>query len=349
MPTKQVSETQVTYDINSQIIKSLPTPMVAFDENYNAIVVNQGFKNIFSRYKKVIRSGNHISEVFHSHPDLHERIVDKILFGEDSEKFVYVLEDKFFLIIVNKIPEDDRISYIIMFQDITKQEEIESIRRKFISNVAHELRTPLAAISSHAELIAYQKSLTPEQVEKEAKLIYSEVKRLSKMVSELFDITKYDQSQIKLKREIFDIYDLLEEVDHLYALKETKMEIKTKITPIHQLINADYDKLMQVIINLFENAYTHTKSRIEIIASKKNHKLRIAVIDNGKGLTLEQKSKVFNRFYRTDSSRNSDLGGTGLGLSIVKEIVDLHNGQVFIQGEVNKGCEFIIEIPIGEI
>ena len=318
--------------------------MVVIDSRYKLLIVNQGFKNVFSPYKKNIRRGQHLDVVLENNPELYIRIIEKLESDEVKEKFVYVLEDQFYLVSVTQIQSGDDLKFVIMLNNITKQEEIEQIRRKFISNVAHELRTPLAVVSSHAEIIAYKDSLTSEEIVENAKVIYNEMQRLGKMVSELFDITKYDQAQIKLVREEFDIYNLIKEIKVIYSAKTNK-DIKITFNSIHSEIVADYDKLKQVIINLLDNAYVHTEDSIELDVSSKGNKIRLSVTDNGKGLTIEQKQQVFDRFYRTDESRNRDLGGTGLGLSIVKEIVDLHNGKIFIQGEVDKGAQFIVEIP----
>lgn len=334
----------ITLNFNEKLIKSLPIPMVVVDSNLKVIIINQGFKNIFSSYKTVLRRGLYLEKILKNNFEMFERIKSLIVEDLEKSKFVYVLEDQYYLISINRLINQNQKIYVIMFNNITKQEEIEQIRRKFISNVAHELRTPLSAISAYAELIAYHEDFNEKEVKKSAEVIYTEVQRLSKMVSELMDISKYDNDQINISKEVFNIAKLIDNLKQFYFAKKTSIIINFKCVDCE--IYGDFDRLKQLIINLLENALVHARSKVEVDVSIKGTKIRLSVLDDGQGLTIEQKSKVFNRFYRTDESRNRINGGTGLGLSIVKEIVHLHNGNVFVQGEVDKGAEFIVELPI---
>lgn len=334
------------WEFQETLIKSLPTPMIVVDEQQKTIIVNQGFKHIFSQYRTNIRRGTNLATILKAVPDLHTEIVGKLTNNREKSKFVYEFQEQHYLVMVNQVSKQDNKNHIIMFHNITKQEEIEQIRRKFISNVAHELRTPLAAISSQAELIAYHDGLSHQEIVEHATLIYSEVQRLSSMVSELLDITHYDQAQVKLRYEDFDIKDLVEEIALIYRMKKDHKKVEFIIDCPNLIICADYDKLKQVLINLIDNAYVYTTNKVELTIAQKGNKVRIGVIDDGVGLTVEQKQKIFVRFYRTDTSRNRNSGGTGLGLAIVKEIIALHHGEIFVNGEIGRGTEFILEIPV---
>ncbi len=334
-----------TWKISEKVIKSLPTPMIVIDNSRKAIIINKGFKSLFSQHKKVIRRGQSLKSILPREHNLYLKIKSIMTTIDDTEIFVYTMEERTYRVTITKITDYFSPKYCILFENITPENNIEELRRKFISNVAHELRTPLAGVSAHAELIAYQ-DLNEQEVKDNAKIIYKEVQRLSKMVTELLAITKYDQNKIRMCPEYFEVNLLFQEINFIFESKAKETGIDISFDPVDIEIYADYDRLKQVLINLIDNAFAYTKTKIEVIATLKNKKIRILVIDNGVGLTHSQMERVFDRFYRTDSSRARFSGGTGLGLSIVKEIIDLHNGKVYVQSELDKGTEFVIEIPV---
>lgn len=335
-----------TWKISEKVIKSLPTPIIVIDNAQKAIIINEGFKQLFSQHKKVIRRSQQLETILNKEQNLYLKIASIITTLGDKEIFEYTMEGETFRVTVKKITDYFSPKFCILLENITPQDDIEQLRRKFISNVAHELRTPLAGISSHAELIAYQDDMERDEIKETAQIIYKEVQRLSKMVTELLDISKYDQNQTRLYPEMFAVKDLLNEIKFLYHGKAEDTGIKLFIEENDIEIYADYDKLKQVLINLIDNAFAYTKDKIEVLVVQKNNKLRITVSDNGIGLSNPQKELIFERFYRTDESRTYYSGGTGLGLSIVKEIIDLHNGKIYVQSEMNCGTEFVLELPI---
>ncbi len=334
-----------TWNISEKVIKSLPTPIIIIDNSQKAIIINEGFKSLFTPRKKVLRRGQSLETILTREKNLYLKLQSIISTIKDTEIFEYTIEESTYRVTVKKVTDYYSPKYFILFENITPQDNIEQLRRKFISNVAHELRTPLAGISAHAELIAYQ-DLDQTEVKDNAKVIYREVQRLSKMVNELLDITKYDQNKIRMEPELFKTEELLSEIKFLYEAKIKETNVEFIVEDGGYSIYADYDRLKQVLINLIDNAFIHTKNKIEVIVKKKNEKIRILVIDNGVGLTHYQKERIFERFYRADVSRARFSGGTGLGLAIVHEIVNLHNGKIYVQSEPNKGTEFILEIPI---
>ncbi len=334
-----------TWKISEKVIKSLPTPVIVIDNSRKAIIINQGFKTVFSPHKKTLRRGQTLKTILEREHNLYLKIKTIMSHIDETEIFDYTMEEQTYRVTIKKITDYFSPKYCILFENITPSDNIEQLRRKFISNVAHELRTPLAGVSAHAELIAYQ-DLNAEEVKDNAKIIYREIQRLSKMVNELLDITKYDQNRIRMHPEYFHVKDLINEISFLYHAKVTETNVKLEIDVEDLELYADYDRIKQVLINIIDNAFSYTNDKVEIIAKAKNKKIRIHVIDNGIGLTIQQKEKIFDRFYRTDSSRARFSGGTGLGLSIVKEIINLHNGKIYVQSELDKGTEFVIELPL---
>lgn len=273
-------------------------------------------------------------------------MVQNIRNTDKVDKFTYDLKNRIFEITITKFHYQHERMYSISFLDVTVREETEEIRRNFVSNVTHELRTPLAAISTISEIMAFQDNLSNSEYKENSEIIYNEIQRLSKMVTQLLEISKYDRNLVVLEYEAFEIKNLFDDLEKLFDKRAKKNNIKLIFEPCSVCVRADYDKLKQVLINLIENAFVYTKDEIVLYAKLKNKKVRLAVIDNGIGLLYEDKEKIFDRFIRTDESRARNSGGAGLGLSIVKDIIEAHAGDIYVQSEVNEGSEFIIELPI---
>jgi signal transduction histidine kinase len=336
--------TKPIYDTVDKLVKSIPTPAIFIDSHLKAISVNSAFKNIFGQHEKVIRRGQKVKSILSGHEPLYNEIISRII-NKDSDMFVHQIENRYYEITITMIIQTEESAFLT-FHDVTEREILEDVRRKFISNVAHELRTPLAAASSYAEILAFHDNVSIDEVKEDASYIYNELQRLSKLVNDLFDITKFDQKQIVLNKSIFDVADLMSDIKTLYKNKSNRVDYAVTFETINLDINADYDRLKQVMINLMDNAFLYSKDCIRVKVTEKKNKVRIAVIDNGPGLTLEQKEKIFNRFYRTDQSRARHSGGSGLGLAIVKEFITLHGGNIYVHSELGNGSEFIVEIPI---
>ncbi|MGL5021584.1 MAG: sensor histidine kinase [Mycoplasmatales bacterium] len=327
------------------LVKSLPTPIIMLDNNLRTTAVNSAFKNVFGQHGKIIRRGQKLKSILIGHEELYNELLSKIINKDVDSIFVHQIQNKSYEITTTLINKNDKRIFFT-FLDVSQREELETSRRKFISNVAHELRTPLAAASSYAEILAFHDDLTADEIKEDARYIYSELQRLANLVNDLFDITRYDQNQITLKKTKFNINDLIKDIKALYKNKTNKNDFLLEYNSIDIQICADYDRLKQVMINLMDNAFSYSKDMISVNVEEKKNKVRISVVDNGPGLTLEQKEKIFNRFYRTDVSRARHSGGSGLGLAIVKEFISLHNGSIYVHSELDIGSEFIVEIPV---
>ncbi len=166
------------------------------------------------------------------------------------------------------------------------------------------------------------------------------------MVTEILELSKFDQDAIYVSYDKFNINDICKDVKRLYKSRAKKQNIELNIGTLDLVIEAEYDKIKQVLINLIENAFLYTKDKVYLNVEVKNNKVRFTVEDNGMGLTYEQKQLIFTRFYRTDESRTRNSGGSGLGLAIISEIVKTHGGEIYVQSELNVGSEFIVELPI---
>lgn len=271
--------------------------------------------------------------------------------GEFDENSKNIL-NAFTKIISYKI-KDEELSEVFKTQlktlseAITKSKTAEKIKTDFIANVSHELRTPLNAIIGFSDLL--QNKRIGELNEKQTgyvKDIQSSSINLLGMINEILDISKLENSSTQLVKQTFDISMVINEVTTLlYPLFEKK-NIKL-IKNIKEFeINADYQKIKQVLFNLLSNSLKFTKNKIKIIVQKIDSKVVIKVIDNGIGIEKKNQKKIFNKFTQINDYSTKNESSTGLGLTISKEFVKLHNGKIEVESELNKGATFIITLPI---
>ena len=236
-------------------------------------------------------------------------------------------------------------SIIFALLDISDIKSVEKLKKDFISNVSHELKTPLTAIKGFVETLLEDASNEQKHY---LEIVNRNTDRLIFIVNDLLSLSKLEQANELLKQEIIisDFFVIIEKI-FVEVLKNENITIKYKLDGVITKIFADEFKLEQVFINLIDNAIKYAgKGVIEISAKKIENKVEFIVADEGSGIPKKHLKRIFERFYVVDPSRSRRIGGTGLGLSIVKHIINLHNGEIKVESEENRGCRFIILLPI---
>ncbi|QCX34121.1 HAMP domain-containing protein [Caloramator sp. E03] len=220
----------------------------------------------------------------------------------------------------------------------------EILRKRLTADVAHELRTPLATLQSHIE--AMIDGIWEMDIER-LKSCHEEIMRIKRLVGDIEKLSKYESENLILNKTYFDISELIKNIIKNFEVDFYNKEIDIKFQGKKEIINADKDKISQVIVNLLSNALKYTpkggKVRVELDAFK--DKIQISVIDNGIGISHEDLPYIFERFYRADKSRSRITGGAGIGLTITKAIVDAHNGKIEVESQLNNGTKFIVILP----
>jgi signal transduction histidine kinase len=223
---------------------------------------------------------------------------------------------------------------------------MESQRQDFISNVSHEIQSPLTSISGFAALLKFD-SLTKQQREHYIEVIETESKRLSKLSDNLLKLSALESENVPL---LFSNFRLDKQIEHAILIIEPQwieknIDIDAEFEKIS--INGDEDLLSQVWINLIHNAvkFTPENGLIKIKLYKDNYRIVCHITDNGLGISKEDQIHIFERFFKVDKSRDRSLGGNGLGLSLCKKIIELHSGQISMESELGKGTEFIVSLP----
>lgn len=232
----------------------------------------------------------------------------------------------------------------------TSNEEIESLenrRRQFMADVSHELRTPLTTISGVIEGLR-NNMIAEEEKEKGMQLVSKETKRLIRLVNENLDYEKIRSNQVKLMKEQIQLFEVFEIIkDQLEILAEEKNNQILMDVDEQVMVHADYDRLVQIIINIATNSIQFTENGIICLRGKAGANVTVIEIeDTGIGIDPVEIENIWRRFYKADLSRTTNpYGEFGLGLSIVKQLVHLHNGNIEVTSEPSKGTKFIIKLP----
>lgn len=237
-----------------------------------------------------------------------------------------------------------------MSQRLAKSEKM---RRDFIANVSHELRSPLTSVQGFVDALLEGKSKDPEENRKYLSIIQKETLRLNNLINDLLEISKFDSQGVHFEMDRFPIEVVL---NRAYAslkpqLDAKKITVKTALPEDMPLCYGDEDRIEQVIHNLLSNAikYSPEESKILITCQFNSEEIRVEISDNGPGIPPEDLLLVWERFYRVDKDRSRLKGGTGLGLAIVQEIIKKHSGHVIAESEYGEGSVFGFTLPLADI
>ena len=224
----------------------------------------------------------------------------------------------------------------------------ESVRRNFIANVSHELKTPMTTIAGFIDGIL-DGTIPPEKQNHYLKIVSQEVKRLSRLVRTMLDLSRIDSGELKLRPAKFDITNTI--LNALLSFEKSIDEKQIEIRGLEDtpgiIVDGDPDMIHQVVYNLIENAvkFTNIGGYIQIRISDLADKTKIAIKNSGPGIAPDELALIFDRFYKTDKSRSQDKNGMGLGLYIVRTIIKLHNGEITVSSIENEYCQFEFWLP----
>lgn len=234
---------------------------------------------------------------------------------------------------------------------ILKQRRLSEIQRDFINNMTHEFKTPISTIAISAEVLKDPSIVnTPERLINYTTIIQNENNRLKQQVERVLQMARLDKEQIKLKREVLDVHDIIHEAVKNISISKTTphSNIELNLGSPDSRVHADKLHLTNVFFNLLDNAikYCRETPRIIISTTILNDLLHISVKDNGIGISPENHRKVFQKFYRVPTGNIHDVKGFGIGLNYVKLVMESHKGRINLASELGKGSTFTLILPV---
>ncbi len=342
----QLNEVSTKKNQIETILRHMTDGIIAFNMNKEIILINPVAKKLLG----IRPEDNTFEDIFNKFKlDIN---MEKIIYLENwasSEQRVEA-DDKYINIFFAPFKnQDDRPDGVIaVVQDITEHVKLDNMRKEFVADVSHELKTPITSIMGYADTLL-EGDYDKETQDKFLNVIASEARRMAKLVTDLLTLSRYDSKKQKTQKEEFDLGDLVKKCQDKLAI-----EIKKKNHVVNCFVTADvppvyadkYD-IERVILNILTNSIKYTKDggEIKIYVGFVYNDAYIKVFDNGIGIPEEDLSRIFERFYRVDKARTREMGGTGLGLSIAKEILDKNGGSIDIKSVVGQGTEVVIKIP----
>ncbi|HVP31134.1 MAG TPA: ATP-binding protein [Myxococcota bacterium] len=244
-------------------------------------------------------------------------------------------------------PGGPRLGTVAVFHDVTELRRLESLRRDFVANVSHELKTPLTAIRGFAETLV-SADVPAEDLEKYLSVILRHAERLSNLIEDLLELSRIESRKVPLRVGPVDVARVAASImtGMEPQLRARRLEVKLVPSDAPPAL-ADRGALEQILTNLLDNAakYTNPGGHVEVRIAGDGDEVRVEVRDDGMGIPKEDQPRIFERFYRVDKARSRDLGGTGLGLAIVKHLVQAMDGDIYVSSEPGRGSTFTFLLP----
>ena len=342
----QLNEVSTKKNQIETILRHMTDGIVAFNMNGEIILINPEAKKLLS----IRPEDTTFEDIFNKFKlDIN---MEKIIYLENwtsSEQRVEV-DDKYINIYFAPFKnQDDRPDGVIaVVQDITEHVKLDNMRKEFVADVSHELKTPITSIMGYADTLL-EGGYDEETQQKFLNVIASESRRMAKLVTDLLTLSRYDSKKKKTEKVAFDLGELVKRCQDKLAIeiKKKNHTVNCFVTADVPPVYADKDDIERVVLNILTNSIKYTKDggEIKIYVGFVYNDAYIKVFDNGIGIPEEDLNRIFERFYRVDKARTREMGGTGLGLSIAKEILDKNGGSIDIKSVVGQGTEVVIKIP----
>ncbi len=338
-------------DSNSKklsVLYSMKEAIIAVDNEFRVILVNNAAKKMFGLSDQSV--GEYLLRSIRSSQlhDTFKKVVSEKFIGEQDVEFPGGRIYKIKTVYITDEYSNKQLGIMALIEDITEFKKMENIRREFVANVSHELKTPLTSIAGFVETLQAGAAEDPALRSRFLDIIAIESARLKRLIEDILIISDIEGGrEPKLSGKI-DVKEAIAQTISAIApiIEEKKAVIVQDYDAEDIEIEGNPDRFRQMMVNLIENAvkYSENGKQVTVSAHKKFNRIHIVVKDQGYGISEEHLPRLFERFYRVDKSRSQMAGGTGLGLAIVKHIVHLFEGEIYVESKIGVGSEFTIII-----
>ena len=335
----------------TSVLKSISHGILVIDIDGNIILINDEARKMIKSKCIGKEEGKNIKQVIHVEKILNG--IEKYIGSKENNCEKLKLEDE----TVYKLKIDPVylqnsknaiIGSIINIENITEIVKLENMRREFVANVSHELKTPLTSINGFVETLIINEDLPSDKRNRFLAIIQKESDRLKRLIEDILLLSSIE-SKNNLVTENVLLYNVFKEVYEMisYIASSKHIKIYYNFEDENVAIQAYGDYIKQLFLNLIDNAIKYTPEGGTVIINQftRNNEITIEVIDNGVGIPKEDQDKIFQRFYRVDKARSRSVGGTGLGLAITKHIVNSLQGNISVESKLGEGSKFIVTIP----
>ncbi len=240
---------------------------------------------------------------------------------------------------------------VAVFEDITKQFNLEESRRKFVAEVSHELKTPLTTIGTYTETLLDGYLDDKEMATSLLKTVHSETDKMTALVKNLLTLSRYDAQKEEIQKEIFSLDELVRDIVSTFKVEAEKkgLRLSYNLTTQSPSVLGDRFQIERAVKNIISNSIKYTDAGVvKVFCGFVYNEAYVKIEDTGRGIPEKDLPHIFERFYRVDKARSRELGGTGLGLAIAKEIIESHKGEITVESELGAGTKFTIKIPISK-
>ncbi|HEO8419983.1 two-component system histidine kinase PnpS [Niallia sp. FSL W8-0635] len=346
---EMVKAQEIQEDRLGTLIESISSGLLLIDSRGYINLINKSYKDIF-----FVRSADYLYKQYYKVIPYRQvmDLAEEIFMTEHKVIREMTLEIKnekksFQVYGVPIIGTNDRwMGILLVFNDITELKKLEQIRKDFVANVSHELKTPITSIKGFSETLLDGAMEDKGTLEEFLRIILKESHRLQTLIQDLLDLSKLEQHHFSLNKEAFNLTEILNKATKMLEGRAEAKNIKLKFPQSNEIIQIEGDRsrLTQVFLNLITNAviYTPNDGEINIYVVEKKKKIEVKIQDTGIGIDQAEISRIFERFYRVDKARSRNSGGTGLGLAIVKHLVELHRGTIQVESEMGVGTTFTV-------
>lgn len=339
-------------DVNSEkkqketILKHMTDGVITFNMDGKVTYINPAAKRLLG----LKNNENSFKSIFGKFEDIN---MEKIIYLDSWTSSEKKIENEQGTMSLFFIPYRDDLDMpagvMVVIQDITEHVKLDNMRKEFVADVSHELKTPITSIKGYSE------TLLDGDCDKETEkhflhVIDDNADRMEKLVQDLLTLSKYDNNRVTSKPTEFDLGELAKSCKEKFdiEIKKKNQEVNCFVTADVPSVYADRDGIERVILNILSNSikYTPDGGKIDIYVGYVHNDAYVKIKDTGIGIPKNDLERIYERFYRVDKARSRQLGGTGLGLSIAKEIIEKNNGSINIKSKVNEGTEVVIQIPV---
>ena len=347
----QVEEFRMENEKNTAILESINDAIIAIDKYESILFYNSRFENNFMKRRDGQEINKKVWHIFSDDVLASFRTVLRTGSPESLKSMSFSASnspDKYFDLTITPLKSADGTinGALGVFYDVTEFKLTEQMRVDFVANVSHEIRTPLTSIKGFTQILQSQRGKVDESLHPFLEKIVANTERMISLFNDLLNLSVIE-SRNYLRNEEFSLPDIVDGVESNIRASYPDKKIAFEQDLMLEHFKGDFRLIEQVILNLCDNACKYAGESVEIKVSSfsQDGKSLITIKDNGPGIAKEHLSRIFERFYRVDASRES-LRGTGLGLAIVKQIVSKHKGRIWAESEgTGKGTTFVIELP----